>query len=148
MDLSRIHRRQSAQDHVIDLHSTVRILWWNLTQLKFCCQLWELSRFSSRISYQTSHLSFGFIGEFSLHPNTEANSGRFEREPMTRYLGGGWASLSIWRLRASSVLAEHHTWDTKAGDYTDNPIQWNLGYTSRSGLKNLDVELRGTYKWK
>jgi len=25
-------------------------------------------------------------------------------------------------------------------------IQWNLGYTSKSGLKNLDVELRGTYK--
>jgi len=27
-------------------------------------------------------------------------------------------------------------------------IQWNLGCTSNSGLKNLDVELRGTYKWK
>ena len=25
-------------------------------------------------------------------------------------------------------------------------IQWNLGYTSESGLKNLDVELRGTHK--
>jgi len=25
-------------------------------------------------------------------------------------------------------------------------IQWNLGYTSKSGLKSLDVELRGTYK--
>ena len=27
-------------------------------------------------------------------------------------------------------------------------IQWNLGFTSKSGLKNLDVELRWTYKWK
>jgi len=26
--------------------------------------------------------------------------------------------------------------------------KWNLGYTSKSGLKNLDVELGGTYKWK
>ena len=25
-------------------------------------------------------------------------------------------------------------------------IQWNLDYTSKSGLKNLDVELRETYK--
>jgi len=25
-------------------------------------------------------------------------------------------------------------------------VQWNLGYTSESGLKNLDVELRGTHK--
>jgi len=29
-------------------------------------------------------------------------------------------------------------------------IQWNHGYTSKTGLKNLDVELivRETYKWK
>ena len=25
-------------------------------------------------------------------------------------------------------------------------VQWNLGYTSKLGLKNLDVKLRGTYK--
>jgi len=25
-------------------------------------------------------------------------------------------------------------------------VKWKLGYTSRLGLKNLDVELRGTYK--
>jgi len=25
-------------------------------------------------------------------------------------------------------------------------LQWNLGYTSKSRLKRLDVELRGTYK--
>jgi len=24
-------------------------------------------------------------------------------------------------------------------------VQWNLGYSSKSGLKNLDVGLRGTY---
>jgi len=27
-------------------------------------------------------------------------------------------------------------------------VQWNLGYTSKSGLKNSDIELRETYKWK
>jgi len=25
-------------------------------------------------------------------------------------------------------------------------LQWNLGYTAKSGLKNLDIELRGTYR--
>jgi len=31
---------------------------------------------------------------------------------------------------------------------TVGDLQWNLGYTSESGLKNLDVELRGTHEGK
>jgi len=32
------------------------------------------------------------------------------------------------------------------GKQLNSSIQWNLGYTSKSGLKNLDLGLRGTYK--
>lgn len=59
--------------------------------------------------YQTSHFSLGFIFEPSGQLNSSANSGRFDKEPMTRKFGGECGSFSIWRLIVSSVTDEHHT---------------------------------------
>jgi len=62
--------------------------------------------------------------------------------------------LDVMRLLWSQLKSEDADVQAEAAwalcpcitNATVRTIQWNLGYTSKTGLKNLDVELRGTYK--
>lgn len=42
-----------------------------------------------------------------------ANSGRFDKDPITRKFGGECGSFSICKPMASSVIEEHHTFKNK-----------------------------------
>jgi len=44
------------------------------------------------------------------------------------------------------ITDTHVKWLVHASAQLRCKIQWNLGYTCKSELKNLDVEQRGTYK--
>jgi len=55
------------------------------------------------------------------------------------------AAGHVKRLPIINPLVRLPTWPSKLRPQ-QTKVQWNLGYTSKSGLKSLDVELRGTYK--
>ena len=83
----------------------------------------------------------------------------FEKADHVNHLASNEEIGKGWKERPHTIfvftLMEERIWgkvgvETRAAGslFWDCLLQWNLDYTSKSGLKNLDVELRGTYKWK
>ena len=90
--------------------------------------------------HQTRHFSAGFIGDPTGQFQSLANSGRFEKGPLTRQFEGEWGSVRIWVLRAAGLETEQYKLAP------DNQKSWSW-VQPRAG-RTLSSPWSVTYCWQ